>query len=83
MFHDCIKETKISAFSEDRKNRHLASFANQLQKTQFTRATSWYNAAVIFYNAGYLDKAKQLAKKTASHPAFKEKAENFLELMKK
>jgi hypothetical protein len=50
---------------------------------QLTKATSWYNAAAGFYNAGFPNKALQLAEKAASHSALKEKADDLLDLMKK
>ena len=83
MFQDRIEETKKSAFSEARKKRHLARLASQLRKTQLTKATSWYNAAAGFYNAGFPEKARQLAEKAASHHTLKEKAEELLILLKK
>jgi tetratricopeptide (TPR) repeat protein len=78
-----IEEIKDSSFSEERKKKHLARKTNQLRKLQLTKAVSWYNAAAGFYNAGYPDKARQLAEKAASFPALKDKAEDFLRLMKK
>jgi len=78
-----IEEIKDSNFSEERKKNHLARKTNQLRKIQLTRATSWYNAAADFYNAGFPDKARQLAEKASSHHALKEKAQELLTLMKK
>lgn len=78
-----MKEIEESEFSEERKKKHLARKTSQLKKIRITKATSWYNAAAGFYNAGYPEKALQLAIKAASHNALKEKAEELLNLMKK
>jgi tetratricopeptide (TPR) repeat protein len=78
-----IKAIQDSAFSEERKKKHIARKTSQLRKMQLTKATSWYNAAAGFYNAGFPKKASQLAEKAASHNALKEKAEELLQLIKK
>lgn len=78
-----IDAIKNSAFTEDRKKKHLAKKTSQLRKIQLTKATAWYNAAAGFFNAGYPDKALQLAEKAASHSALKEKAEDLISMMKK
>ena len=78
-----INAINDSAFSEERKKKHLARKTSQLRKMQLTKATAWYNAAAGFYNAGFPKKASQLAEKAASHDALKEKAEELLQLMKK
>ena len=78
-----ISAIKESEFSEERKKKHLARKKSQLRKIQLTKATSWYNAAAGFYNAGYQKKSRQLAEKAASHSALKEEAEDLLKLMKK
>ncbi len=83
MIQDRIEEIKDSAFSEERKKKHLMRKTNQLRKIQLTKATAWYNAAAGFYNAGFQDKARQLAEKALSHDALKEKAKELLQLMKK
>ena len=78
-----IKAIMDSEFSKERKNKHLARKTNQLRKMQLTKATSWYNAAAGFYNAGFQKKARLLAEKATSNSALKEKAEDLLKLMKK
>jgi tetratricopeptide (TPR) repeat protein len=83
MIQDRIEEIRDSGFSEERKKKHLARTTNQLRKIQLTKATAWYNAAAGFYNAGFQDKARQLAEKALTHDALKEKAKELLELMKK
>jgi len=78
-----VEEIKESSFSEQRKKNLLSRKAKQLQKTTLSKVTAWYNAAAGYYNAGEKEKAIQLAEKAAAHPAFKEKAEELLELIKK
>jgi tetratricopeptide (TPR) repeat protein len=78
-----IEEIRDSEFSEERKKKHLSRKTSQLKMMQLTKATSWFNAAAGFYNAGYPKKALQLAEKAASHRALKEKAEELLNLVKK
>lgn len=83
MIQEKINDIKESEFSEERKKKHLARKTSQLRKMQLTKATAWYNAAAGFYNAGFPDKARQLAEKAASHSALKAEAEKLLELIKK
>jgi tetratricopeptide (TPR) repeat protein len=83
MIQEKINAIKDSAFSEERKKKHIARKTSLLRNIQLTKATSWYNAAAGFYNAGFPKKASQLAEKAASHNALKEKAEELLQLMKK
>ncbi|UCE41111.1 MAG: tetratricopeptide repeat protein [Candidatus Aminicenantes bacterium] len=83
MIQEKIDAIKDSAFSEERKKKHLAKKTSQLKMMQLTKATSWYNAAAGFYNAGFPKKASQLAEKAVSHPGIKEKAEDLLKLIKK
>jgi tetratricopeptide (TPR) repeat protein len=80
---DKMKAIMESEFSEERKKKHLTRKTIQLKKMKLTKATSWYNAAAGFYNAGFPEKASQLAEKAASHPGFKQKAEELLKLTKK
>lgn len=78
-----IDEIQNSSLSEERKNRYLSKKKALLRKTELTKATSWYNAAAGYYNAGMGEKAIQLAQKAATHPALKTKAQELLQLMKK
>ena len=82
MIQERISAIKDSLFSEERKKIHLARKTNQLKKMQLTKATSWYNAAAGFYNAGYTEKAQELAEKAASHSALKDDAEKLINLIK-
>jgi len=78
-----MEEIQGSSFSDQRKKKLLSRKAKQLQKTILSKVTAWYNAAAGYYNADEKEKAIQLAEKAAAHPAFKEKAEELIELMKK
>jgi len=78
-----MEEIKGSSFSEQRKKNLISHKARQLQKTILSKVTAWYNAAAGYYNADKKEKAVQMAEKAAAHPAFKEKAEELIELMKK
>lgn len=83
MIQKKINAIKDSAFSEERKKRHIARKTSQLRNIELIKATAQYNAAAGFYNAGFPKKALQLAEKAVSHSALKEKAEELLLLMKK
>ncbi len=83
MIQEKIKEIKESAFSEERKKKHLSRKTRQLRTIQLTIATSWYNAAAGFYNAGYPKKALQLAEKASAHSALKEKSADLMKLITK
>jgi tetratricopeptide (TPR) repeat protein len=83
MIRDKMKEMKDSAFSQERKKKHLARKTSQLRKIQITKATAWYNAAAGFYNAGFPEKARQLAENAATNEALKAKADELLQLIKK
>jgi tetratricopeptide (TPR) repeat protein len=78
-----IKDIENSAFSEERKRKHVARKKNQLSKLQLTKATAWYNAAAGYYNAGMKEKALELVQKAASHSALKDKAQELLDLIEK
>jgi tetratricopeptide (TPR) repeat protein len=83
MIKERIKAIIDSAFSEERKKKHLARKRSQLRAMELTKATAWFNAAAGFYNAGYPKKARPLVEKAASHSALKEEADDLLKKMKK
>ena len=78
-----IEEIKTSAFSEDRKRKHILRKTIQLRKTILTKATCFYNAAAGFYNGGIKKGALAFAKRALSHPLFKQKAEELILSIKK
>ena len=78
-----IDEILNSALSEERKKRYASNKKALLRKTLLIKATSWYNAAAGYHNAGMRAKALQLAIYAATHPALKDKAEELLQLIKK
>jgi tetratricopeptide (TPR) repeat protein len=78
-----MDEIQNSSLSDERKKRYVSNKKALLRKTQLTKATSWYNAAAGYYNAGMREKAIQLAEKAAAHPALKDKAVELLHMIKK
>jgi tetratricopeptide (TPR) repeat protein len=76
--NDKIEEIKNSAFSEERKEKHVLRNKIKLRKTILTKATCFYNAAAGFYNAGMREGALAFAKRATSHPLFKQRAEELI-----
>lgn len=81
--HDRIEEIKNSAFSEERKEKHVLRNKIKLRKTILTKATCFYNAAAGFYNAGMKKGAMAFAERATSHPLFKQRAEELILNIKK
>ncbi|UCC40577.1 MAG: hypothetical protein JSV96_03785 [Candidatus Aminicenantes bacterium] len=81
--NDKIEEIKSSAFSEERKERHILRKKIQLRKTILIKATCFYNAAAGFYNVGVKRGALAFAERASSHPLFKQKAEELILNIKK
>jgi len=77
-FRAKIEEIKASALSEERKARLVRKRQAQVDRLELTRATSYYDAAAAFSNAGLKDRAVAAAEKAAVHPALKQKAEELL-----
>ena len=73
-----INEIESSALSEERKKRLILRKEQQLQETILSKATSYYNAAVCYFNAEFKDKALIFAEKASLHPTYKEKAEELI-----
>ena len=77
-----MAEIRGSTLSEERKARLLLKKESQLRIFQATRATSYYNAAAGFYNAGQKEKALAAAEKASFHPSLKEKAQELIAQIK-
>lgn len=77
-----IKEIEESSFSEERKAKLVAKKKAQLRKTALTKATSFYNGAASYFNAGMKDEALYFARQAAVHSSLKEKAEELLNKIK-
>jgi tetratricopeptide (TPR) repeat protein len=77
-----MAEIKGSSLSQERKARLLLKKESQLKILQLTRATSYYNAAAGFHNAGQKEKALTAAEKACFHPNLKEKAQELIAQIK-
>ena len=77
-----IKEIEESSFSEERKERLVARKKAQLRKTALTKATSFYNGAAGYFNAGMKEEALRFAQQAALHNSLKEKAEELANKIK-
>jgi len=73
-----IEDLKASALAPERKARLVQKRAAQLERVRFESATSDYNAAAAYFNAGTAGKAVEAAGRAAAHPALREKAEEIL-----
>jgi len=82
-FRAKIEEIKASAMSEERKTRLVRKRQAQIDRLELTRATSFYDAAAAFANAGLKDQAVEAAGKAAAHPALMQKAEELLRSIKR
>ena len=78
-----IDELESSSLSEDRKKRHILRKKIQIAKTRLSEATSLYNAAAGYFNAGQKEKALPLAQRALRHDSFKAKADDLIKQIKK
>jgi tetratricopeptide (TPR) repeat protein len=77
-----IDELQRSALSEERKSGMIRRRRAQLGRVLLTEATAWYDAAAAFLNAGAREKALECVRKSAAHPALKDKSEELLKAIK-
>ena len=77
-----IEEIENSAFTEDRKAKHINKRKVQLVTIRLSRATAAYNAAASFHNAELKQKALVMAQEAAKHPNFKKQSEELIERIK-
>jgi tetratricopeptide (TPR) repeat protein len=73
-----IVQIEGSALPEDRKERLVGRKRFQLEKTRLTRATSCFNAAAGYHNAGAVEKALRWARDAAAHPYFEDLARDLI-----
>jgi tetratricopeptide (TPR) repeat protein len=73
-----ILEVEKSTLAPQRKKSLISKRRSRLEKMLLSRATSFYNAAAGYFNAGQKFKALEMATRSAEHPAFKEKAEELV-----
>ena len=78
-----ILQLEKSALSPERKNKLIQRKKSQLEKMQLTLATTFFNAAAGYANAGTKAKALDMATRAADHPALKQKAEELIATIKK
>lgn len=78
-----IDEIENSSLSENRKKRHILKKKIQIVRTRLTKATSLYNAAAGYFNAGKKEKALILAQKASLIDSFRIKAEELIKRIKK
>ncbi len=77
-----VEKLRFAAIAVERKNQLIQKRNSQLERIRLTEATSDYNAAAAYLNAGQKDKARETATKAAAHPTLKEKAEELLRAIK-
>jgi len=70
-----ILEVEKSTLTPQRKEILIRKRRARMERAQLSRATSFYNAAAGYFNAGQKFKALEMATRSAEHPAFKQKAE--------
>ena len=70
-----------SEMSPERKARLVARKRAQILSVQATKATCQYNGAAGYHNAGSFERALELARLAAAHPAFAEKAAALIKII--
>lgn len=76
-----IGEIEGSEMSPDRKARLVAKKRAQILGVQVIKATCQYNGAAGYHNAGSFERALELARFAAAHPAFAEKAAELIKII--
>jgi len=77
-----IEEIQASEMTPERKARLVAKKRVQILSVQATKATCQYNGAAGFHNAGVFERALDLARLAAAHPAFADKAAELIKLIR-
>ena len=76
-----IEEIEASEMTPERKARLVVKKRVQILSVQATKATCQYNGAAGFHNAGSFERALDLARLAAAHPAFADKAAELIKLI--
>ncbi len=76
-----IGEIEGSEMSPERKARLVAKKQAQILSVQAIKATCQYNGAAGYHNAGSFERALELARLAADHPAFAEKAAELIKII--
>lgn len=77
-----IAEIEASEMAPERKARLAARKRAQILSVRTTKATCQYNGAAGFHNAGSFERALDLARMAAAHPAFAEKAAELIKIIR-
>lgn len=77
-----IEEIEASEMSQDRRIRLVVRKKVQIMAVQATKATAQYNGAAGYHNAGSFERALDLARLAAGHPAFADKAAELIKLIR-
>ncbi|MGB7295854.1 MAG: tetratricopeptide repeat protein [Candidatus Aminicenantales bacterium] len=73
-----IQEAEKSILAPRRKESLINKRRARLERALLSRATSFYNAAAGYFNAGQKYKALEMAARAVEHPALREKAEELM-----
>lgn len=77
-----IAEIEASEMAPERKSRLVARKRAQILSVRTTKATCQYNGAAGFHNAGSFERALDLARMAAAHPAFADKAAELIKMIR-
>ena len=80
-FEKKIREIEASEMSPERKARLVAKKKAQVLSVQVTKATCQYNGAAGYHNARSFERALELARLAAAHPAFADKAAELIKII--
>jgi len=77
-----IKKLEDSALTPSRKEKHIIKKKIQMKKVQITKATAYYNAAAVYFNAGQGKKALELVQHARDSKTLKSKVEELIKKIK-
>ena len=77
-----IEEIEAAEIAPERRARLVVKKRVQILSVQATKATCQYNGAAGFHNAGSFERALDLARLAAIHPAFTEKAAELIKMIR-
>jgi len=76
-----IGEIEASEMAPERRARLVVKKRVQILSVQATKATCQYNGAAGYHNAGKSERALDLARQAAAHPAFADKAAELIKII--
>jgi tetratricopeptide (TPR) repeat protein len=77
-----VEEIEASEMAPARKARLVAKKKVQIASTRLTKATCQYNGAAGYHNSGNPERALDLARQAAAHPAFADLAAELIKVLK-